>query len=162
MNALRRVLVALIVPLLGYLLGATIFNHFRNQVEPGDLAKADLVATAKSCERRGPVALRGFGFYYECRAEIRVRSSGETYTSTVTGWLTPEDIGKQYAVHTVRHGRPLEPDVRSQGQVFLGWLCTFAFAIAFLFLNVWIARHVWPDAPRRKRRMPIRYEPPQP
>ncbi|WP_439655987.1 hypothetical protein ACSHWB_26525 [Lentzea sp. HUAS TT2] len=77
------------------------------------------------------------------------------------GWLAPEDIGKQYAVHAVRHGRPLQPDVRLQSAVCLGWLCTFVFAIAFLFLNVRVARHVWPDARRRKRRMPIRYEPPQ-
>lgn len=127
MNLLRRVLVALIIPLLGYLLRATIFNHFWNEVEPGDLANADPVAVAKSCERRGPVTWRGFGFHYECQAEVRFRSSGETYTSIVTGWLTPEDIGKQYAVHAVRHGRPL----RLAGPGIPGLVCTFVFAIAF-------------------------------
>ncbi|SDG04351.1 hypothetical protein SAMN05216553_10542 [Lentzea fradiae] len=163
MNVLRRVLVALVVPLIGYLLAATIFNHFYNQVEPGDLAEARLVATVKSCERRGPVAWRGFGYYHECELEVRISSSGETYTSDVTGWLAPEDIGKQYAVHAMRHNRPLQPDVRSQSQVFIGWLCTFVFSIAYLMLIAWIASHVWPGeglpgarrpAVKRDRRRP--------
>lgn len=162
MNVFRRVLVALVIPLLGYLLGATIFNHFYNQVEAGDLARATLVATPVSCARRGPVAWRGFGFFHECQVEVRVRSSGETYRSSVTGWLAPEDVGEQYAVHTVRHGRPLQPDVRSEGQVFLGWLCTLVFGIGYLVMNAWIARYVWPDAKPRKRRVPTRYQPPQP
>lgn len=42
MNVLRRVLVAVVVPFLGYLIGATIFNHFWDEVEPGDLEKATL------------------------------------------------------------------------------------------------------------------------
>lgn len=75
---------------------------------------------------------RGFGYHYECRVDFRVRSSGETYTSVVTGWLTPEDVGTQYTVHTVRHGKLLWP----WSTVFLGWLCTSVFAIAFLFLSV--------------------------
>ncbi|MFI6099236.1 DUF6346 domain-containing protein [Lentzea sp. NPDC051213] len=158
MHVLRRVLVALIIPFLGYLLGATIFNHFWDRIEPGDLQKATLVAVARSCERHGPVAWRGFGYYYECEAAIRVRSGGATSTSTVTGWLAPEDVGKEYGVHTTRRGRSLEPDVRSQ--VFLGWLCTFVFAVVFIIAWAGIARLVWPDRGRRKRRVPIRYEPP--
>ncbi len=158
MNVLRRVLVALVIPLLGYLIGATIFNHFWDEAEPGDLKKATLVAVAKSCERQGPVTGQGFGYYYECEAEIRARSDGSTSTSTVAGWLAPEDVGKEYSVHTTRRGRSLEPDVRSQ--VFLGWLCTFLFAIAFIIAWANIARFAWPDRGPRKRRMPIRYEPP--
>ena len=69
--------------------------------------------------------------------------------------LLLEDRG--YAVHTARRGAELTPDVRSQ--VFLGWLSTFVFAIAFLFVLAKIAGPAMPEA-RRKRRMPKRYEPP--
>ncbi|RAS60679.1 hypothetical protein C8D87_11198 [Lentzea atacamensis] len=157
MKALHRIVAFLLVPALGYLLGATIFNHFWDEVEPGDPAKAKLVAVAKSCERHGPVAPRGFGFYYRCQTEVRSQPSGNVTKWTVTGWLEPSDIGKEYAVHTARRGTELTPDVRSQ--VFLGWLSTFVFAIAFLFVFVKIAGPAMPEG-RRKRRMPTRYEPP--
>lgn len=160
MTVLRRVLVLVVMPLFGYLTGATIFNHFWNTIEPGDVANAELVAVVKSCERHGPVTLRGFGFHYECAVETRFRPVGSTHTWTVTGWFAPEDIGKEYAVGTTRRGRSLEPEVRTQSQVLLGWVCTFVFAIAFLIAFANIARFVWPDRGPRKRRMPKRYEPP--
>jgi hypothetical protein len=159
-KALRRLLVYLILPLLGYMIGATIFNHFYNKLEPGDLQKATLVAVAKSCERLSPVSWRGFGYHYECKAEIRVVSDGSTHTSTVTGWLTPEDIGKEYAAHTQRVGNTLYPDERNQSQVLLGWVCTFVFAIVYLIAFANVAYRILPDRGPRKRRMPTRYEPP--
>jgi hypothetical protein len=60
-KALRRILALLVLPLLGYLICATVFNHFYDKVEPGDVKNAPYVAVAKSCERHGPVAWRGFG-----------------------------------------------------------------------------------------------------
>ncbi|MDX8032048.1 DUF6346 domain-containing protein [Lentzea sp. BCCO 10_0856] len=159
MKVLRRVVAVLVLPFLGYLIGATIFLHFWNQAEPGDVKNANLVAVAKSCERNGPVTLRRLGFYYTCEVEVRIRSDNETYTSDVTGWLAPEDIGKEYAVHTLRRG-PLSPDVRPDSQILLGWLCTFVFGIVFLLVYVNILRFLLPDRGPRKRRMPTRYEPP--
>lgn len=157
MNVLRRVVAVLVLPFVGYLLGATIFNHFFDRIEPGDLNKATLVAVAKSCERHGPVAWRGLGYYHKCETELRARD-GSTSTSTVTAWLSPEQIGKEYAAHTTRRGRSLDPDERPQ--IFLGWLCTFVYAVAFLFVYANILRFLWPDRGPRKRRMPKRYEPP--
>ena len=158
MNALRRILALLILPLLGYLIGATIFNHFWNKVEPGDLKNATIVAVAKSCERHGPVAWRGFGYYYECETELRSRS-GKTSTTTVTGWLKPSDIGKEYAAHTMRKSQ-LQPDVRTESQVLLGWVCTFVFAIVYLFAYAYALSYLFPHRFKIKRRTPTRYEPP--
>jgi hypothetical protein len=152
MKALHRVFAFLLVPFLGYLLGATIFNFFWDKAGPGDLAKADMIAVAKSCERKGPVALRGFGYYHECRIERRFKS-GTINTSTVTGWLDPSDIGKEYAAHTQRRSQ-VQPDERPQ--VFLGWLCTFVFAILFLF--VW-AKIAVPAFPERHQIVPRQDEP---
>ncbi|SDP04204.1 DUF6346 domain-containing protein [Lentzea jiangxiensis] len=152
MKVLHRVFAFLLVPFLGYLLGATIFNFFWDKAAPGDLSNATLVAVARSCERQGPVALRGFGFYHECRVELRAKS-GTTSTSTVTGWLGPSDIGEEYAAHTQRRSQ-VQPDERPQ--VFLGWLCTFVFAI--LFLLAW-AKIAVPAFPERHQRLPERPEP---
>lgn len=160
MKVLRRVLVYLILPLLGYLIGATIFTHFYNKIERGDLQKATLVAEAKSCERLSPVSWRGFGYHYECKAEIRVVSDQTTHMSTVTGWLTPEDIGKEYAAHTQRVGKALYPDERNQWQLLLGCVLTFVFAIVYLIAFANVAYRILPDRGPRKRRMPTRYEPP--
>ncbi|MGW6935349.1 DUF6346 domain-containing protein [Lentzea sp. NPDC054927] len=159
MKVLRRVVAFLILPLLGYLIGATIFNHFFDKIEPGDLNKATLVAVAKSCERHGPVALRGFGYYYKCEADVRVRSDGSSHTSTITAWLSPEHIGKEYAIHTSgRRGRSLDPDERPQ--IALGALFTLVYGIVFLLVYANILRFLLPDRGPRKRRMPTRYEPP--
>ncbi|MGW6444193.1 DUF6346 domain-containing protein [Lentzea sp. NPDC055074] len=154
MTALHRVFAFLFVPFFGYLLGATIFNFFWDKAEPGDLKNADMIAVAQSCERKGPVALRGFGYYYDCRIERRFKS-GTVNTSTVTGWLDPSDIGKQYAAHTMRRAQSA-PDERPH--VFIGWLCTFVFAI--LFLNVW-AKIAVPAFPERFRKMPEDLEQPE-
>ena len=159
MKVLRRILVFLVLPLLGYLIGATIFLHFWNKIEPGDLKNATVVAVAKSCERLSPVSWRGFGYHYECETELRAKS-GTTSTTTVTGWLKPSDIGKEYAAHTSRRGKPLEPDVRTNSQVLLGWVCTFVFAIVYLIAFANVAYRILPDRGPRKRRMPTRYEPP--
>lgn len=160
MKVLRRILVFLILPLLGYLIGATIFNHFWDKVEPGDVKNAPYVAVAKSCERHGPVAWRGFGYYYECQADVRSQPEGVTREFTFAGWLGPEDIGKEYAANTTRQRRSVVPEERPESQVLLGWLCTFVFAIVYLYVIIKIAYYVLPDRGPRKRRMPTRYEPP--
>lgn len=74
------------------------------------------------------------------------------------GVALTEQIGKEYAAHTTRRGRSLDPEERPQ--IFLGWLCTFVYAVAFLFVYANILRFLWPDRGPRKRRMPKRYEPP--
>ncbi|MET9225350.1 DUF6346 domain-containing protein [Lentzea sp. NPDC003310] len=154
MKALYRVFAFLIVPFLGYLLGATIFNFFWDQAEPGDLKNADMIAVAQSCERKGPVAWRGFGYHYDCKIERRFKS-GTVNTSTVTGWLDPSDIGKEYAAHTMRRAQ-VAPDERPH--VFVGWLCTFVFAILYLFV---IAKVAVPAFPERYLQVPEDLEQPE-
>ncbi|MFS8096165.1 hypothetical protein LFM09_03405 [Lentzea alba] len=159
MKVLHRIFAFLLVPALGYLLGATIFNHFWDEVEPGDLANAPYIATAKSCERHGPVTLRGFGYYYRCQTQARDKADGSVGTWAVTGWLEPSDIGKEYAANTAKRGRDLHPQARPQSQVVMGWLFTLVFAIVFIIAFAKIAGPALPEG-RRGRRMPKRYEPP--
>ncbi|WP_394621180.1 DUF6346 domain-containing protein [Lentzea sp. JNUCC 0626] len=155
MKALHRIFAFLLVPFLGYLLGATIFNFFWDQAAPGDLKNADMIAVAQSCERKGPVAWRGFGYYHECRIERRFDDGTVNY-SKVVGWLDPSDIGKEYAAHTMRRAQ-VAPDERPH--VFVGWLCTFVFAILYLFV---IAHVAVPAFPERFRQEPAPADPPAP
>lgn len=159
MKVLRRILVFLVLPFLGYLICATVFNHFYDKVETGDVKNAPYVAVAKSCERHGPVAWRGFGYYYKCQADVRSRSEGVTRKFTFTGWLGPEDIGKEYAANTTRRGRDVVPEERADSQVLLAGLGTMVVGTIYLFAYANVVFRILPDR-KHKRRMPTRYEPP--
>lgn len=155
MKVLHRVFAFLLVPFLGYLLGATIFNFFWDKAAPGDVKNAYMVVVAQSCERKGPVAWRGFGYYYECKVERRFKS-GMVGTSKVTGWLDPSDIGKPYAAETPRRSqaRPEE-----QPYDWAAGFGTFIFAILYMFV---IAKVAVPAFPERFRKMPEDLEQPEP
>ncbi|SMD20792.1 DUF6346 domain-containing protein [Lentzea albidocapillata] len=152
MKALHRIFAFLLVPFIGYLLGATIFNFFWDKAEPGDLAKADMIVVAQSCERKGPVAWRGFGYYYKCKVQRRF-ADGDTNTTTVTGWLDPSDIGKEYAANTPRRSQPA-PEERPYD--WAAGLCTFVFGILYMFV---IAKVAVPAMPKRYQ-LPEPQEPP--
>jgi hypothetical protein len=79
---------------------------------------------------------------------------------TFTGWLGPEDIGKEYAANTTRRGRDVVPEERPDSQLLLAGLGTMVVGTVYLLLAVKIAQYVLPDRGPRKRRMPTRYEPP--
>ena len=152
MKVLHRVFAFLLVPFLGYLLGATVFNFFWDKAAPGDLANADTTVVAQSCERKGPVALRGFGYHYDCEVQRRF-PDGHTNTTTVTGWLDPSDIGKEYAANTPRRSQPA-PEERPYD--WAAGLCTFVFGIFYLYV---IAKVAVPAMPERFRQMPEQAEP---
>lgn len=153
MKVLHRIIAFLVVPFLGYLLGATIFNFFWDKAEPGDLKNADMIVVAQSCERKGPVAWRGFGYYYKCEVQRRF-AGGHTNRTTVTGWLDPSDIGKEYAAKTPRRSQPA-PEERPYD--WAAGLSMFVFGIPYLFV---IAKVAVPAFPERFRKMPEPQEPP--
>lgn len=130
-----RVLYGLVVflgfPVLGYLLGMTIFFHFWDKVETGDLANTEHVAVAKSCEPHGPVTWRGFGTWWRCQADAVNLRSGETRTIATTGYLRPEHIGQRIVLGTTHRGAELVPERRFGGG--LGMLIVIPFGIAWLF-----------------------------
>ncbi|MFD4676489.1 DUF6346 domain-containing protein [Lentzea sp. NPDC058450] len=153
-RVLHRFSAFLLVPVLGYLLGATIFNHFWNKVET-DLHGADLVITATSCERSGPLTLRGFGYVYDCRAKVENKTNGNVTTATTRGFLTPELIGTEVAGSGFRRGE-LYPE-----RPYAGWGMALLLPFGVLWFYVYI-RIAWPLLPERRkaRRKPVRYQRP--
>lgn len=147
MRTLHKIFAIVVVPALGYLLGATIFNLCWDRVEPGDIAGADYVAVAKSCERHGPIAWRGFGYYYKCRVEVTDTSDGTTHMWTTTGWREPADIGQQIAVTPTRRG--LAPEERPyQG---LGGVLVMVFGILWIFVLAYVVNPLLQGLPERMR-----------
>lgn len=156
MTALRRVVAFLLLPALGYLLGATIFFAFWDKFEVGDPGKDAYVAVAKACERKGPVTYKGFGYWHECTADVTRRADGVTRTMTA-GFLEPEHIGRQVAVNTTRRHQEVVPVDRPYAGV--GGVLLFPFGILWLFAFAYIGGPVLPTR-RRGRKTPIRYQKP--
>jgi hypothetical protein len=158
-----RVLYGLFVflglPVLGYLLGATIFIHFWDKVEVGDLSKSEYVAVAQSCERHGPIAVTGFGYRWQCQAELIRRVSGDSRLIT-TSFLKPEHIGKKVAVGTTHRGTNLVPDERPyQG---LGGILAMVFGVLWIFVLAWTANPLLKRFTERARAKRLEEKTPEP
>jgi hypothetical protein len=153
-RVLHKLFAFLITPVLGYLIGATIFNHFWDKPET-DLSGASHIITARSCERHGPVALRGFGYWYECRATVENKMNGNVVTATARGFLNPDLIGKPVAGDGFRRGE-LFPE-----RPYAGWGMVLLLPFGVLWLYVYI-RVAWPLLPERRksRRRPVGYQRP--
>jgi hypothetical protein len=153
---LHRIFAFLVIPVLGYLLGATIFNYFSDKVETEDLSDASHIIVATSCDRHGPVTLRGFGWVYECRASVTNKVNGNVVTATARGFLRPELIGKQVAGEGFNRGDlyPVRP--------YAGWGMVLLLPFGVLWFYVYIAV-AWPLLPERRkpRRRPVRYQRPE-
>lgn len=156
MKLLHRLVAFLLLPVVGYLLGATIFFTFWDRIDVGDPAKSGYVAVAESCERRGPVSYKGFGYWYMCTVKVTQLADDVTRTMKA-GFLTPEHIGREVAVGTTHSYRRITASERPyQG---LGGALLFPYFVLWLFVFLYVAKPVWPE-PRRRRRMPIRYQKP--
>ncbi len=155
-RVLHRIFAFLIVPVLGYLLGATIFNYFSDKVETKDLSDASHIIVATSCDRHGPVTLRGFGFVYECSATVTNKVNGNVVTTTARGFLRPDLIGKQVAGEGFNRGDlyPVRP--------YAGWgmVLLLPFGILWFYVYITVA---WPLLPERRkpRPRPVRYQRPE-
>lgn len=88
MNLIRApglLFVFLVMPPLGYLVAATVFTHFGDQIEVRDTRGAYLVAVARSCERQDPITLSGgFKAWYLCEADVAA-NGGPARTMTARG-----------------------------------------------------------------------------
>ncbi|MEO6089205.1 MAG: DUF6346 domain-containing protein [Umezawaea sp.] len=144
MKPFRRVVAFVVFPVLGYLLGATLFYFFADRVEPGDTSTSGTVLVATSCERRGLVTYKGFGYWHECRITL----GGHPATRTV-GFLRPEQIGQEIAVSMARHSEVI---VQERPYVPIGVILLFPFIVLWALLIAWVA----PER-QRKRRMPVQY-----
>ncbi len=154
---LHKLTAFLILPVLGYLLGATIFIHFYDQIEPGVPADTGYVAVAKTCERHGPVTMRGFGYWWACQAEVTRLADGAKRTMSTRGFLKPEHIGHQVAVNTTRNDRELVPEERPrQG---LGGLLLIAFGILWLFVLAYTSGPLLKKSHTLRRPSPTEPEP---
>lgn len=149
-DALRRVFAFLVMPVLGYLLGATIFTHFWDKVE---IADADITVTALSCQEHGPVTWRGFGFVSECRARVQYKVGGGATVATVRGFLASHLIGEPVVVREFRRGE-VTPERPSAGW---GIALVVLFGGVWLYLSAWVAR---PDRWVTRSGGPSRLRPP--
>lgn len=98
----RRLLgIGLLVCTLVFGLGVwTLGAVFRNVVSTGPIEDETApVAVATSCEQLGPVSRFGFGYWWECTADVSSANGGSTTAEEFHGSeLTPADIGKPVRV----------------------------------------------------------------
>lgn len=155
-RVLHRFFAYLIIPALGYMIGATIFIHFWDIAETDDLSGASHVITARSCVRHGPVTLRGFGYWYECQATVKNKVNGNIVTATARGFLKPELIGKDVA------GTGFRRDELFAERPYAGWGMVLLLPFGLLWFYVYIGV-AWPLMPERRksRRKPVRYQRPE-
>ena len=78
----------------------TLGAVFRNAVSTGPIEDESApVAVATSCEQLGPVSRFGFGYWWDCTADVSSASGGSTTAEEFHGSeLTPADIGKEVQV----------------------------------------------------------------
>lgn len=63
------------------------------------------VARAVECVRYGPVSGSGFGYWYECQAEVAWNDDSRQTLSTRNSVLTPDHFGRDVRVQETRDGR---------------------------------------------------------
>ncbi|MFS8098622.1 hypothetical protein LFM09_15935 [Lentzea alba] len=144
----RVLFTAIGLPVLGWLLLATIWNHFGDQYGP-DKPVRDRYYVAESCEERGPMTVRGFGYWWECTGrDERGREFEDSF-------LTPADIGRKVPVYTSKSTKSSSV-YRSAEQPLEGWsFLALPFAAAWIWLigraMKWTDRHE-PDSPEKAGR----------
>lgn len=122
------------------------------------------VAQATECVRYGPVSRSGFGYWYECRAEVTWRDGTRLAVSTRGSILTPEDVGRPVQVRETGGGRPgnelhrVDDPPRIWGVVvflllFLaGLLCILRPAADVFRLGRWLVKRAAPRPYRLRLR----------
>ncbi|KOX16811.1 hypothetical protein ADK67_39440 [Saccharothrix sp. NRRL B-16348] len=131
------------MPVLGFLLCATIIHQFAGQYGP-DRQVRSMYAVAVECNRHGPVSTNGFGYWYRCMAEIHVGFQGDFGNPAFrpVDFLSPEDIGKQVPIrdNDERRGRVSYERGADQPLKNWGWLA-LPFGLLWLVLTGFLARN---------------------
>lgn len=136
----------LFLPVLGWLLGATIISQFKDVYGPDPaISSSPASMVARICHRHGPVSTHGFGFWHECAADVYYPDKDEPTGKEIVNFLTPADMGQKVAVkregtrhrtHWVRAAdQPLE---------WWGWLA-LPFGLAWLYFVFRVARPIVRD-----------------
>lgn len=101
----RRVLfgAVLVLYLAAGWLGLVTLSHQLSGSGPA----VDEVGTAAvtSCREHGPVSVRGFGYVYECAAEVRWADGKTEHREFPAGEMTPADVGHDVPVYRYDPGR---------------------------------------------------------
>lgn len=69
------------------------------------------VARATSCDRKGPVSTNGYGYWYDCAADVNWDDGARGRVSTGQSVLTPADIGREVQVRELEGGRNTDGEV---------------------------------------------------
>ncbi|MEO6766882.1 MAG: DUF6346 domain-containing protein [Umezawaea sp.] len=146
---LRRAFVLIVMPVVGYFLGATILFALYDRVEPAT-EEPNNVLVVTSCDRNGPVTYKGFGYWYTCHGTLTNTTSFKSQPWTV-GFLRPDQIGQRFSSgyrgrhHTIGANRPYGP---------VSVVLCVVFGLFWVSLMVRLA----PGYHRRKREMDAEVE----
>jgi len=141
---------------LGYLIGATIVSrsaaHYGAEHPDDGSLNSKTYAVATSCERHGPVSIRGFGYWWTCRADVHWQGNGDTSEPRSADFLTPDDIGKPVHVTGIRHNSGIR---RAAEQPYLtaSIVLLFPFGIGWIFGWVYLIGHTSSGPKKPKRRL---------
>lgn len=98
---------------------------------PYDEARKVGTATVEECERRGPISLKGFGFYDRCTLEVRWGTGPSRLVIDDPGFMMGEKPGDQFQIGensgfrgSISYSRPELPD--------RGWVGAIAFVFGLL------------------------------
>lgn len=130
----------LLLPVLGWLIGATIISQFTGVRGPDPaVGPGQSYAVARICHRHGPVSTHGFGFWHQCAAELH-HNGADGATGQIVNFLGPADIGQKVAIKREGTGRRSH-DVRAADRPLAGWAwLALPFALAWLYLVFRVAR----------------------
>lgn len=136
----------LFLPVLGWLIGATIINHFADRYGPDPAAgPGQTYVVARVCHRHGPVSTHGFGFWYQCAADVHHDGAERRTGGEIVNFLTPADLNEQVAIKLEGKGRRAH-HVRAADQPYVGWAWLAApFALLWIFLVYRVARPIVRD-----------------
>jgi hypothetical protein len=110
MKLLGFLFVFFVMPPLGYLVSATVFTHFGDQVDVRDTRNASLIAVARSCAAQEPITLTGgFKTWYICQADVSA-NGGPSRAMEARGFLNPSLVGVPVEVGTTHKGTRLVPE----------------------------------------------------
>lgn len=140
----RRLLgIGLLICTLVFGLGAwTLGAVFRNVVSTGPIEDENAsVAVATSCEQLGPVSRFGFGYWWECTADVSSANGGSTTAEEFHGSeLTPADIGKPVRVAAESTGSGTSEYLLMRNTTrplaFMQFVVIFVAFLPFLYLLI--------------------------
>jgi hypothetical protein len=143
LRVLRRIIVLVVIPIVGYLIGATIVFHFSNQYgdeyPDGPSMDSATYAVATSCEQQGPVSTHGFGHWWRCQADVHWQGNGATSEPRTADFLTPADIGRPVQVAGTRRNQGIKR-AATQPYQWVGIVIIIPFAVLWLRLVARFAR----------------------